>query len=122
MSVVYVLVGHIRTLDCLSVSDAADREGGLNHSINPRAPFTMHVFSVYIQYSHCTDYTPKALQHGKYHQGHAGRLHDRDLGRTESRKLKQETIKLTLFCFSCPCVLSTLGCVDCDACTYKSEG
>lgn len=54
MSVVYVLVGHIKTLDCLSVSDAADREGGLNHSINPHASFTIQVFGVYIQYSCCT--------------------------------------------------------------------
>lgn len=48
MSVVCALVGHIKTLDCLSVSDAADREGGLKRSINPHTPFTVQVSSVSI--------------------------------------------------------------------------
>lgn len=46
---VYALVGHIKTPDCLSVSDAADREGGLSHSINPHTLFTAQVSSVGIQ-------------------------------------------------------------------------
>lgn len=41
-------MGHIKTLDCSSVSDAADREGGLNHSINPHTLYTVLVSSVAI--------------------------------------------------------------------------
>lgn len=43
---VYALLGHIKTLDCFSVSDAADREGGLKHSINPHTPFNVQVPNV----------------------------------------------------------------------------
>lgn len=44
-----MLVGHIKTPHCLSVPHAADREGGLNHSINPHTQFTVQVSNVGIQ-------------------------------------------------------------------------
>lgn len=59
-----LLVGHIRTLDCLSASDAADREGGLKHSINPHTPFTAQVSNVDIH--SCTAQPPhKQIRHNE---------------------------------------------------------
>lgn len=49
MYAVYALVGHIKTPNCLSVLEAADRDGGLNHSINPHTRFTVQVANVGIQ-------------------------------------------------------------------------
>lgn len=46
LSAVCALVGHIKTLNCLTVSDAADREGGLNHSIDAHTKFTVQASNV----------------------------------------------------------------------------